>query len=37
MFVFANESNAGAYILDPGTGLVRQDQSGLGSGFGFGW
>ncbi|HEX4031690.1 MAG TPA: alkaline phosphatase family protein [Terracidiphilus sp.] len=37
MFDFANESNAGAYILDPGTGLVRQDQSGLGSGFGFGW
>jgi len=35
MFDFAHENNEGLYILDPGTGLVRQDSHG--SGFGFGW
>jgi phospholipase C len=33
MFEFSHEDNAGAYILDPSTGLVKQD----GNGFGFGW
>ena len=34
MFDFSHQNSAGAYILDPGTGLVKEDGQG---GFGFGW
>jgi phospholipase C len=34
MFDFSHENNDGTYVLDPSTGLVRQDGQGGG---GFGW